>query len=225
MEQTGHARVGHGVERWADAIGQAAVSATDATVREGFGVGPPVVHVLVDGLDPPYVGKLLCRPFYRGGDAHEAVVVMGLFGSMLGASRLLITYEHADMALAWEDPAADAAPTGVVVVDAALDPGGDPAGGHTIGWYPALFTEGPTVQGRQTMATRWGPPARYPGGRLPTAVEQLLAVWREPRPWADAAFLRVLAGWEQTGYLMRWISRPTGEQHQPRWMQLLAPIM
>lgn len=43
---------------------------------------------------------------------------MGLFGSMLDASRLLISYEHSDMALAWQDPGADDAPTGVVVVDA-----------------------------------------------------------------------------------------------------------
>lgn len=228
MEQTGH------VARVVDVIDDAAVAAVDATVSAGLGVPPPVVHVLVDGLNPAYVGKLGCRPFYRGRDAHTAVGVMGLFGSMLGASRLVITYEHADMALAWQNPGAEDAPTGVVVIDAVRDPGRDPAGGHTIRWHPAVFTENPTAQdptvrdgrdGPSPMVVRWGPPARYPGGALPAAVAQLLAVWRESRPWADEEFLRVLVGWEQTGYSMRWIERPAEEQHQPRWMRLLAPIM
>jgi hypothetical protein len=219
MEQTGH------VAKWVDQLDDMAVATTDAMLRAAGSVQAPTVRVLVDGLAPAFVGQLGCRPFYRGADAHEAVAVMGLFGSMLDASRLLISYEHADMALGWQDPGAEDAPTGVVVVDAARDPRRDPDGGHTIRWHPVRYTMCTDSQGRPAVLPTWGPPARHPGGHLPTAVSQLLAVWREPRPWADAEFLRVLAGWEQTGYTTRWIERPAGERHQPRWMRLLAPVM
>ncbi|MGH3612533.1 MAG: hypothetical protein ACRDRK_08035 [Pseudonocardia sp.] len=219
MEQTGH------VAKWVDQLDDMAVETTDAMLRAGGSVQAPTVRVLVDGIQPAFVGQLGCRPFYRGQDAQAAVAVMGLFGSMLDASRLLISYEHSDMALAWQDTGADDAPTGVVVIDAARDPRRDPDGGHTIRWHPVRYTMGTDSQGRPSVLPQWGPPARYPGGRLPAAISQLLAIWREPRPWADEEFLRVLAGWEQTGYTMRWIERPAGEQHQPRWMRLLAPVM
>lgn len=219
MEQTGH------VAKWVDQLDDMAVEITDAMLRAAGSVQAPTVRVLIDGLAPAFVGQLGCRPFYRGQDAHTAVAVMGLFGSMLDASRLLISYEHSDMALAWQDPGAEDAPTGVVVVDAARDPRRDPDGGHTIRWHPVRYTMSTDSQGRPSVLPTWGPPARYPGGRLPAAVAQLLAVWREPRQWADEEFLRVLAGWEQTGYTMRWIERPAEERHQPRWMQLLAPVM
>jgi hypothetical protein len=224
MKPAGHA------SEWVDALDQAAVAATDAVAREGLGVAPPTVHVLVDGLDPAYVGHLGCRPFYRGRDAHAAVAVMGLFGSMLDAARLVICYEHADMARAWQDPAADSAPTGVVVIDAARHAEREPDGGHTIRWHPLRFTNpaAPTPSGVSPRPVRvqWGPSARHPGGRLPAAVAQLLAVWREPRRWDDdREFLRVMVGWEQGGYALRWVQRPGDEHHQPRWMRLLAPIM
>lgn len=220
MEQTGH------VARWVDQLDDMAVETTDAMLRAGGGVQAPTVRVLIDGLQPAFVGQLGCRPFYRGSDAHEAVAVMGLFGSMLDASRLLISYEHSDMVLGWQDPDAEDAPTGVVVVDAARDPRRDPDGGHTIRWHPVRYTMRTDHEGRPvSILPTWGPPARYPGGRLPAPVAELLAVWREPRSWADEEFLRVLVGWEQTGYTMRWIERPAGERDQPRWMRLLAPVM
>ena len=216
MEQTGH------VAGWVDQLDDTAVSVTDAMLRAGGGVPVPTVHVLVEGLDPPYVGKLACRQFYRGRDAHAAVAVMGLFGSMLGASRLVLTYEHADMARAWQDPGAEGAPTGVVVVDAARDL----REGHTIRWHPARLAGGADIEaGGPVVVPSWGPPARHPGGRLPDAVAELLAVWREPRGWEDREFVQVLAGWNQGGYVTRWIQRPDGESHQPGWMRLLAPIM
>lgn len=215
MEQTGD------VAEWVDQLDDMAVAITDAMLRAGGGVPVPTVHVLVEGLDPAYVGKLACRPFYPGRDAHAAVALMGLFGSMLTASRLVFTYEHADMARAWQDSAAEDAPAGVVVIDAARDP----REGHTIRWHPARLTVGADIEGGGlVVVATWGPPARHPDGRLPAAVEQLLAVWREPRGWEDREFLQVLAGWEQGGYVTRWIQRPDGERAQPEWMRLLAPV-
>lgn len=217
--------------RWVDALDDAAVAATDAVARDGLGVAPPTVHVLVDGLDQPYVGHLGCRPFYRGRDAHAAVAVMGLFASMLDGARLVICYEHADMALAWQDPGADTAPTGQVVIDAARHPDQDLDGGHVIRWHPLRFTDptDPTRTGvapGQSLRVQWGPPARHPGGRLPAAVAQLLEVWRQPRSWDDdREFLRVMAGFEQGGYTLRWVQRPEGETGQPRWMRLLSPVV
>jgi hypothetical protein len=216
MKQTGD------VAEWVDQIDDMAVAITDAMLRAGGGVAVPTVHVLVEGLDPAYVGKLACRQFYRGRDAHAAVAVMGLFGSMLTASRLVFTYEHADMARAWEAPAAEDAPAGVVVIDADRDP----REGHTIGWHRARLTVGADIEaGGPVVVPTWGPPARHPDGRLPDAVAQLLTVWREPRTWGDREFLQVLAGWEQSGYVPRWIQRPDGEREQPGWMRLLAPSM
>ena len=72
-----------------DQIAEMAVAGTDEMVRGGFGVQPPTVHVLIDGLDPGYVGYLTCRPFYRGRDAEGAVAAMGLLGSQLAVSRLV----------------------------------------------------------------------------------------------------------------------------------------
>lgn len=208
---------------WVDSLDDAAVAATDTMLKGGYGVGPPTVHALIEVLSPAYVGYLRCRPVLRGHDAHAAVAVMGLFGSMLGASRLVVTYEHADMATAWQDPAADRAPTGVVVIDAGPNAG---PGGHTVRWHPVQWTDAPdAARGGPLLSTRWGTPSRHPGGRLPAAVEQLLAVWREPREWSDVDFLGVYAGWEQGGYDVRWVQRPAKEQHQPGWMRLLAPVM
>ena len=88
----------------------------------------------VDRLDDMAVRYLRCRRFYLGRDAPAAIAAMGLFPSQLGATRVVVTYEHADMALQWEDPAADEAPTGIVVVDAGHDAARD---GHTVRWHPS----------------------------------------------------------------------------------------
>lgn len=216
MEQTADAAW------WVDTLDDMAVHVTDTMLREGAGVQPPTVHVLLDDLvQQPYVGYLRCRPFYRGRDALGAVAAMGLFASQLRASRLLVTYEHADMASGWEDPDAGDAPTGVVVIDAGAD-------SHTVRWHPMVMTvlPGTARPGPAAMAAavaHWGPPARYPGGALPAAVEQLLAVWREPRMWSESEFVEVYERWEQSGYAVRWARRPDGERRQPGWMRLLAP--
>jgi len=219
MEQT------TGVSWWVDHLDDMAVRVTDTMLREGAGVQPPTVHVLLDDLDEqPYVGYLRCRPFYRGRDAHAAVAAMGLFASQFGATRLVVTYEHADMALGWEDPAAAEAPTGIVVIDAGHIQRRD---GHTVRWHPMVMTLAPDTTppgatGAPAVMAHWGPPDRYPGGELPAAVAQLLAVWREPHAWSDAEFLDTYRRWEHGGYAVRCAPRPDGERRQPGWMRLLA---
>lgn len=207
------------VAGWVDQIDKTAVKVTEEMVRAGFGVQPPTVHVLLDGLDPAYIGYMTCRQFYRGRDAEGAVAAMGLLGSQLGASRLVVTYERADMAIAWDDPHADQVPTGVVVVDAGRE-------SHTVRWHPVLMTAGPPgPDGAATFRTEWGPPAHVAGGLLPPAVAGLLSVWREPRTWPQDEFMKIYAGWELGGYSVRWVQRPPDESGQPSWMRLLAPVM
>jgi len=103
---------------------------------------------------------------------HSAVLAgsarLALFASQLGASRMVVTYEHADMATAWEDPDADDAPTGIVVIDAGPDVGW---GGHPVRWHPMVMTSGLTTNvGGPAVVAHWGPPDRCPDGQLPAAV-------------------------------------------------------
>lgn len=162
MEHTTH------VAGWVDRIEQLAVQVTDQMLAEGCGVQPPTVHVLIDGLDPASVGSLTCRRFYRGRDAHRAVAVMGLLGSMLGASRLVVTYEHADLATALQDPRAAEAPTGVVVLEADRD-------AHAVRWHPVLMTEAPPATAARPRSARSG--GRPRGTPTPRCLRRWRSCW------------------------------------------------
>jgi hypothetical protein len=52
------------VAGWVDQLDEITVSTVDATLRTNGSFPPPTVHILVEELDPPYVGYLTCRPFY-----------------------------------------------------------------------------------------------------------------------------------------------------------------
>lgn len=208
------------VSGWVDQLDDTAVHVVDQMLREVGMVQPPTLHFLIDGLDPPYVGYLTCRQFYRGEDAAQAVRAMGLLGSMLGASRVVATWEHADLCTALELPGADEVQTGVVVVDA------DRAG-HVLRWHPAVFRTGsPTATpGGPVAWAEWGQAVTYPRDvELPGPVADLLRAWRADRVWSEGEFLAALHGMEQGGYSMRWVTRPEGEQEQPSWMRLLAAV-
>lgn len=207
------------VGEWVDRLAESAVMATDAGLREAGMVPPPSVHVLVAGLDPPYVGYLTCRQFYRGADAAAAVASMGLLGSMLGASRLVVTWENADLCTALELPGDDGFPAGVMAVDADRN-------GHVLRWHPMRMHPGPLSRaGAQTIAPEWGPRDRTRSAALPVPVANLLAIWREPRAWPDTDVISMYARMEVGGYSMRWVQRPADEPRQPSWMRLLAPVM
>ena len=176
---------------------------------------PPRLHVVVDGLDLPYVGFLTCRPFYRGDDAIAAVGMMGVLGSMLGASRLVLTWEHQDMSAALHLPDA---PAGQVVLDAHRH------GGHVLRWHP-VWIEPATAAAASGVAPVWGPVDTVSDAALPPFAGACLATWRQPAEWTGPRLVARLAGLERAGYVMRWVTRPDGEQHQPWWMPLLRPIM
>jgi hypothetical protein len=74
-------------------------------------------------MELPYVGYLSCRPFCRGGDVVDTMALMGVAGSLTGASRLLVVWEHQDLCVALQRRGAEAEPNGQVVVEAVLDRG------------------------------------------------------------------------------------------------------
>ena len=208
------------VAGWVDRIEDIAVGMVDQALRVDGGVAPPTVHLLIDGLDLPYVGYLTSRPMCRGEDAAQAVRAMGLAGSMFGASRVVVAFENSDLCAALELPdAADAVP-GVVLVDADRE-------GHEMRWRPVRLHDGPVnAAGGPTVRPEWGPGMRYPRDfPLPPAVADLLAAWRAPRVWSEVEFVKAFAAMEVGGYSMRWVTRPEGETGQPSWMRLLAPVM
>jgi len=204
---------------WVDRLAESAVTTTDAMLRESGFVQPPTVHLLFDGLDPPYLGFLTCREFYRGRDTAAAVAVMGLMGSMLSASRLVVTWENADLCTALELPGDDGFPAGIVIVDADRR-------GHVLRWHPMRMHIGPErPDGPPAVLAEWGPVSRQRAAELPGPVADLLAIWREPREWSGSELVGMFARMEVGGYTMRWVQRPPDERNQPPWMQLLAPVM
>jgi hypothetical protein len=184
---------------WADRIDGLAVAVAGATLREVGLVQPPVVHILAEGSCPPYLGYLTCRPFARGRDAAAAVASLGVLPSVLGASRLLVTWEHADLCTALEMPGADSVGPGVVVLDADRFE-------HVLRWHPLQARAGGIGDlGTPTVAPEWGEPRAFPDSPLPGPVEELLGVWRMRGTWTDAEVERICHNLWAAGYEMRWV--------------------
>jgi hypothetical protein len=137
----------HAVQHVVDTIVEATRLGTDAALGAGGALMPPQVHLLAEHADQPYLGYLSCRPFYRGNDVVNAMGMMGVAGSLTGASRLLVVWVHQDLCVALELSGAQSAPNGQVVVDAHR------GGGHVLRWHPFRLHVGPD------------PPARTADGR------------------------------------------------------------
>lgn len=208
-----------GLDEWVAHIEHATVAGVDAALRESGFVQSPTVYLLAEDLNPPLVGYLTCRRFYRGTDAEVAVAAMGVLPAALAVNRLVVRWEHADLCTALELPGPDEGfPPGVVVVDADRH-------GHVVNWHPMrLRVDESGSAGLPTIVPEWGPVTREVGGELPIPVQRLLEVWRNPGQWSDTELLRVLTSLEQSGYSMRWVQRDVSI-HDPDWAQLLAPMM
>jgi hypothetical protein len=96
------------------------------------------------------------------------------------------------------------APAGQVVLDA-----------HRAGGHAALASG--VDQARPTDVV--------PDAALPPHAAACLATWRQPAGWTGPQLIARLAWFETSGYVMRWVQFPPGEQEQPWWMDLLRPIM
>lgn len=219
----GRARSGLG--EFTDRLAGALVGAAEELLRTHGLCPPPAVHLLRADANPPYLGMLTCRPFYRGADAATAVASMSALATAAGATDLVLVWEHCDMCTALELPR-ESFPSGIVVVEASLretspDRGGsvgaaDPAGGgarggHVVGWYPYLTRFGPPgPSGMPTVDPEWGTPQRVPGGWLPEPVAELLSTWRTTiTDQLDGAGRAdgVAARMEAAGYRIRWVAR------------------
>lgn len=198
---------------------EASREGTEAALRAGGALLAPQVHVLDERLAMPYLGYLTCRPFYRGNDVVTAMGMMGLFPAMLGASRVLLAWEHRDLSVTLYLDHADRAPTGHVAVDANRD------GGHVLRWHPYREQDGPPgLRGLPSVIPLWGEPMLHPDVELPNPVAALLAVWRRYHGvWSDADLIDAATRFDENGYRIRWVARPPGERDQPRWVSVLSP--
>ncbi len=150
----------------------ATVEAFEATMRAFGLLMPPSAMMFDDSRDPPaYFGSVVCREFDRGEDAERAIAGMGVLPAVLGATRLVVAWEHGDLCVAQELPGQDF-PRGLVVVDAG------PAR-HCLYWRSMRLTA--AAEGEPPVL-HWGEPVCHPGDVvLPAPMAHLLAVWRANR--------------------------------------------
>ncbi|MER7009465.1 hypothetical protein ABT297_41350 [Dactylosporangium sp. NPDC000555] len=152
-------------------VADAAVATADRLMREAGMMPLPTAHMFMDDVDPPYVGYVATRPFYRGADAAEAIGRLGELPAALYATRLLLVWEHADLYTALQMPG-ETFPTALVTVEATLS-------AHTLIWRPFTFTWGPAGSlGTPTVLPAWGTPVTYRSGALPTPVGAAIDRWR-----------------------------------------------
>jgi len=167
-------------------------------MRDAGMMPPPAVHMLMDDLDPPYVGYVSCRPFYRGADAVQAIARLGTLPAALYATRLVFGWEHADLMTALEMPG-DPFPTALVTVEATFT-------GHTLSWYPLDITWGPRGSvGVPTVRPTWGVPVVHDDTRLPAPVEAALARWRA---LSKADIEKTATKLQRDGYHVRLVDPP-----------------
>ena len=177
-------------------IGKALCAGLDAELRATGGVLAPTVHILAEDLDPPYVGYVSCRRFYRGADAAAAIRELGVLPSVLSATRLVVGWEAQDMNAALEAPV-DPDGTALVLLDAHV------SGAQQALWCPLRCRPGEPAEGALVVA-QWGPPALLEDPLLPGPVEALLAVWRQ---WLDLDLDETVWGLESIGYRVRFAER------------------
>jgi hypothetical protein len=153
-------------------VADAAVATAERLMREAGMMPLPTAHMFMDDVDPPYVGYVATRPFYRGSDAADAIRRLGELPAALYATRLLLVWEHADLYTALQMPG-DAFPTALVTVEATLS-------AHTLIWRPFTFVWGPTGSlGTPTVIPAWGTPVTFRNGALPAPIGAAIDRWRQ----------------------------------------------
>ena len=190
---------------WGETLDTMCVQAAGDEIRQSGRCLAPRLHLLVDGPELPYVGYLACRPFYRGDDAITAVGMMGAMAALLGASRVVLTWEHQDMCAALRLPDA---PAGQVVLDAYRE-----GGRHVLRWHPVWIEPDPQHRDSESGSTpAWGPTDTVPDADLPPFAGACLAAWRQPGEWTDAQLLARMVWFEQNGYAPRASRAPTASR-------------
>ena len=175
-------------------VERSSLDLADRLWRETGSVCPPTVHLLSKHVNPSYLGSVATRPFYRGADAAHAVSTLGLLPSVVSATRLVVVWEHADLAAALESPEAldGELPNGLVMVDALMS-------SHVVRWHGVGFHIG--LPGEDLLIPEWRPVVEHPEGRLPDPVADLLELWRQ---WRRADVVQVLGELRATGFIVSW---------------------
>lgn len=205
-----------------DELEYIAVATTDTMLAEGGFVPPPTMHMFCEDLGrQPYAGYVRARPFYPGDDAHTAIETLGLVASFVNASRLVLSWEQADLQIALQRPG-ELLPTGLVLVDVPR------VGEHVVRWNPAeLVQTGTRADGCPVVRASWGPAQWIPGGRLPAPVAATLELWRSPRAWSAVEIAEAYLDMEDDGYYMAWPVRPDDEppERWPLWRAVVEAIV
>ncbi|MFD0316248.1 hypothetical protein [Streptomyces flavalbus] len=157
-----------------EALSRAILETGEELMREHGACLRPQVHILAEDMDQPYVGFITCRPFYRGADAATALTGLGLFPSVLMATRLLVAWDDRDLRTGLEMPG-EPYDRGLVILDATFED-------HTLHWHPYDYEVlGDTDYGTTRIKPLWNPPAHYRDVPLLPPISDLLALWKEFR--------------------------------------------
>jgi hypothetical protein len=167
----------------------AIIEESEAHIQETGQCPRPQVHILAEDRPAPYqyIGYIISRRFYRGADAATAIASLGRLPSALAATRLFVVWEEVDLRTALEMPIQRPV-HGLSVVDVRAD-------GNTMLWLPVG-----AVQVGSEIVVDWGKPARHENVTLPSPVEDLIKVWREPPDDLERTVLDL----QEAGYRIRW---------------------
>jgi hypothetical protein len=171
----------------ADEVVSAIIEESEVCIQETRECPRPQVHILVEDMDEPYLGYIICRRFYRGADAASAIAGLGRLPSALTATRLFVVWEDHDLRTALEMPIERPA-QGLCVVDVRLD-------GHTMLWLPFNV-----VQRGSEIVVAWGSPARHDNVALPAPIDHLIETWWQPPDDLERTVLDL----QNAGYRIRW---------------------
>lgn len=171
------------------------------------GVAPrPQVHIVDDTLAQPYVGYVVCRPYYRGQDATAAISHLGRIAAAMCASQLLVVWEESDLRTSILGGEPGDYPHGLAVLDAPFLLGST----HTLDWRPFQWctSDGtPVYFTNPALGLEWGQASRHPGAPLPEPVPALLMSWRAPAPFGRDGVERTLTEAVSAGYEIHLTSR------------------
>jgi hypothetical protein len=152
-------------------IAAAAKRIAEKVLVEAGSVPLPTAHMFMDDQPSPYVGYVATRPFYRGKDAAAAIGRLGALPAALYATRLVLTWEHADLYTALEMPG-DVFPTALALVEATFTT-------HTLTWHPFTLRWGDIGPlGVPTAIPTWAASSKHRNGQLPAPIHAALDEWR-----------------------------------------------
>jgi hypothetical protein len=158
----------HPAAKW---VAAAVKEAAEKLMIEAGSMPLPTAHMFMDDQPSPYVGYVATRPFYRGKDASAAIGRLGALPAALYATRLVLTWEHADLYTALEMPG-DVFPTALALVEATLTT-------HTLTWHPFALRWGDVGSlGVPTAIPTWAPWSKHREGQLPAPINAALNDWR-----------------------------------------------